>query len=114
MTPAVGGSRSPSRSTGPPPKSGPPRAPAPGDDERNRPKRDHEHAPDLVGVDRAEFVESTGLVDEVLVPESPFGDMDFATRDRYRHAVEELARGSGRSEVEVARTAAAMASGAVG
>ena len=27
---------------------GPPRAPAPGDDERDRPQRDHEHAPDLV------------------------------------------------------------------
>ncbi|HYN48341.1 MAG TPA: glucoamylase family protein [Candidatus Nanopelagicales bacterium] len=35
--------------------------------------------------------------------------MDFATRDRYRHAVEELARGSGLTEVEVARRAAAMA-----
>ena len=35
--------------------------------------------------------------------------MDFATRDRYRHAVEELARGSGRTEVEVAREAVAMA-----
>lgn len=31
--------------------------------------------------------------------------MDFATRDRYRREVEELARGSGRSEIEVARTA---------
>ena len=27
--------------------------------------------------------------------------MDFATRDRYRHAIEDLARGSGRSELEV-------------
>jgi len=33
--------------------------------------------------------------------------MDFATRDAYRHAVEELARGSGRSELEVAREAMA-------
>ena len=35
--------------------------------------------------------------------------MDFATRDRYRHAIEELARGSGRSELDVARQAIARA-----
>ncbi len=34
--------------------------------------------------------------------------MDFATRDAYRHAIEELARGSGRSELEVAREAMAQ------
>ena len=59
--------------------------------------------------DWAQFVESVSLVDEVLRARSPFADMDFATRDRYRHAVEELARGSGQTEVEVARTAVAMA-----
>ena len=62
--------------------------------------------------DWAEFVESVSLVDEILRARSAFGDMDFATRDRYRHAVEELARGSGRTEVEVAREAAAMADAA--
>ena len=56
--------------------------------------------------DWAEFVESVSLVDEVLGARSSFGEMDFATRDRYRHAVEELARGSGLTEVEVARKAA--------
>src|SRR6185369_1270777 len=45
------------------------------------------------------------LVDEVLRAESDFAGMDFATRDRYRHAVEELARGSGHAELEVARRA---------
>ena len=55
--------------------------------------------------DWAQFVESVSLVDEVLGARSSFADMDFATRDRYRHAVEELARGSGRTEVEVAREA---------
>ena len=63
--------------------------------------------------DWAEFVESVSLVDEVLRARSSFGDMDFATRDRYRHAVEELARGSGLTEVEVARKAAAMADAAL-
>ncbi len=62
--------------------------------------------------DWARFVESVSLVDDVLRAGSSFGTMDFATRDRYRHAVEELARNSGRSEVEVARMAAAMADGA--
>ena len=62
--------------------------------------------------DWAQFVESVSLVDEVLRARSSFGDMDFATRDRYRHAVEELARGSGLTEVEVARKAAAMAGAA--
>ena len=60
--------------------------------------------------DWAQFVESVSHVDDVLRAQSSFGDMDFATRDRYRHAVEELARGSGLGEVEVARRAAEMAS----
>jgi cyclic beta-1,2-glucan synthetase len=59
--------------------------------------------------DWAQFVESVSLVDDVLRARSSFGKMDFATRDRYRHAVEELARGSGLTEVEVAQKAAAMA-----
>ncbi len=59
--------------------------------------------------DWAQFVESVSLVDDVLSARSPFREMDFATRDRYRHAVEELARGSGVPEVEVAQAAAAMA-----
>ena len=59
--------------------------------------------------DWAEFVEGVSLVDETLRAGSAFGQMDFATRDRYRHAVEELARGSRRTEVEVAQSAVAMA-----
>ncbi|HEY1167524.1 MAG TPA: glucoamylase family protein [Candidatus Limnocylindrales bacterium] len=62
--------------------------------------------------DWAQFVESVSLVDEVLRARSSFGDMDFTTRDRYRHAIEELARASGRTEVEVARMAAATADAA--
>ncbi|MGZ8703019.1 MAG: glycosyl transferase, partial [Gaiellaceae bacterium] len=62
--------------------------------------------------DWAEFVESVGPVDEVLRTRSAFGDMDFATRDRYRKAVEELARGSGLTEVEVARKVTEMADAA--
>jgi len=51
------------------------------------------------------FFESVSLVDEVLRAGSNFGEMDFRTRDQYRHAIEDLARGSRHSELEVARAA---------
>ena len=53
--------------------------------------------------DWAKFFEGVSLVDEILRQNSVFADSDFATRDRYRHAVEELAQGSKHSELEVAR-----------
>jgi cyclic beta-1,2-glucan synthetase len=59
----------------------------------------------LSDTDWAEFFESVSLVDEALRAESDFGAMDFPTRDRYRHAIEDLARGSGHAEIEVARRA---------
>src|SRR5713226_4767762 len=59
-------------------------------------------------LDWAEFFESVSLVDEVLQAGANYGAMDFATRDSYRHAIEEIARGSGRPEVEVAREAIAQ------
>ena len=55
--------------------------------------------------DWAEFFESVSLVDAVLWADTGFAAMDFATRDRYRHAIEELSRGSEHSELEVARRA---------
>ena len=58
--------------------------------------------------DWAEFVESVSQVDEILRSNSSFGQMDFATRDTHRHAIEELARSSGLSEIEVARRAVLM------
>lgn len=45
-----------------------------------------------------------------LDPAGVYGGMDFETRDRYRHAVEEIARGSAASEEDVARAALEMAS----
>ena len=59
--------------------------------------------------DWAEFVESVSAVDEALREGSSFGSMEFTTRDRYRHAIEVLARCSGRSEIAVATTALAFA-----
>jgi cyclic beta-1,2-glucan synthetase len=58
--------------------------------------------------DWREFFESVSLVDRILRAETEFGAMDFATRDRYRKAVEDLARGSHRREIEVAREALAL------
>ncbi len=62
--------------------------------------------------DWAGFVESVSLVDAVLWSDGELGRMDFATRDRYRHAVEILARSSGRNEIEVAEAAMEMTSAA--
>jgi len=60
--------------------------------------------------DWTEFFESVSLVDEVLAEHPGYRAMDFATRDRYRHAVEDLARGSRLSEIEIARRAVQRAS----
>ena len=63
----------------------------------------------MSAVDWAEFFESVSVVDGVLRADSDFAAMDFPTRDRYRHAIEELARGSGHTEKEVAQHAIAAA-----
>ena len=54
-------------------------------------------------VDWAELFESVSLVDDTLRPGSDFADMDFPTRNLYRSAIEELARGSKLTELEIAR-----------
>ena len=61
------------------------------------------------GVDWAELVESASLIDDTLRPGSGFADMDFPTRNLYRSAIEELARGSKLSELEIAQAALAAA-----
>ncbi len=63
----------------------------------------------MSALDWTEFFESVSLVDQVLHAGPNYAAMDFATRDAYRHAVEELGRGSGRPELDVARLAAARA-----
>src|SRR4029450_13326757 len=60
--------------------------------------------------DWAEFFESVSLVDGILQADTDFAALDFAARDRYRHAIEELSRGSHHSELEVARRAVLHAS----
>ncbi len=65
----------------------------------------------ISAVDWAEFFESVSLVDAALGEGSDFVAMDFPTRDRYRHVIEELARGSAHPELEVARRAILAARG---
>jgi cyclic beta-1,2-glucan synthetase len=48
------------------------------------------------------FFEEVSLVDACLRQSPAFADMDYLTRDRYRHAIEDLAAGSAHSELEVA------------
>ncbi|WP_206668782.1 GH36-type glycosyl hydrolase domain-containing protein [Lacisediminimonas profundi] len=62
-------------------------------------------------MDWKSFVESLSVVEQTL-REDPAGmhaGQDFPTRDRYRHVIEDMARGSTCSEPEVARTAISLA-----
>jgi cyclic beta-1,2-glucan synthetase len=62
-------------------------------------------------MDWREFVESMSVTERILRrdPAGIYGKMDFATRDRYRHAVEEMARKGRLSEPEVAQAALGLA-----
>ncbi len=61
--------------------------------------------------DWAEFFETVSFVDAILWTGNGFAAPDFATRDRYRRAIEELSRGSEQDELEVARKAVFQAKG---
>ncbi|MES2470484.1 MAG: glucoamylase family protein [Verrucomicrobiota bacterium] len=65
----------------------------------------------LSAIDWKEFVENLSGVDAILRedPAGVYPAMDFATRDRYRHAVETLSRNSKLLEAEVARKAIELA-----
>jgi Cellobiose phosphorylase len=65
----------------------------------------------LAAMDWREFVETHSVVEQTLHedPGGVYGRMDFATRDRYRHAVEQVAKSSRLSEGEVARHAVQLA-----
>jgi cellobiose phosphorylase len=65
----------------------------------------------LAAMDWREFVESHSVVEQTLLedPAGVYGQMDFTTRDRYRHAVEKLAKSGPLSEGDVARHAILLA-----
>jgi hypothetical protein len=62
-------------------------------------------------MDWREFVETTSVVEQTLRedPGGAYGKMDFATRDRYRHVIEKIAKSSRLSEADVARAAIQLA-----
>jgi cellobiose phosphorylase len=66
----------------------------------------------LAAIDWRDFVEELSAVEHVLRrdPAAVYSAMDFATRDRYRHAVENIAKHSLCSEEEAARLTVALAS----
>lgn len=51
--------------------------------------------------DWSEFFENVSPVDKILRCAPRYAEMDFATRDTYRHAIEDLSRGTRFSEIEV-------------
>ena len=63
----------------------------------------------MTDIDWADFFESVSLVDARLCAASSFAAMDFATRDLYRKAIEQLARGSTMPELDIAEQALASA-----
>ena len=65
----------------------------------------------LGAIDWREFVETMSAIEHTLRddPGGVYGGMDFATRDRYRHVVEKVAKNGRLSEGEVARHAIDLA-----
>ena len=65
----------------------------------------------LSAMDWREFVETMSIVERILRtdPAGVYAQMDFVTRDRYRHCVEAMARQSGVTEDTVARAAIQLA-----
>jgi cyclic beta-1,2-glucan synthetase len=60
----------------------------------------------LATMDWRSFVEVQSGVERLLTqdPHGTYAQMDFATRDRYRHVIEKLAKNSARSETELAKS----------
>lgn len=65
----------------------------------------------LSAMDWREFVEAMSLVEQILRedPSQIYHKMDFATRDHYRHIVEQIAKRGRQAESEIARNAIHLA-----
>lgn len=70
----------------------------------------------LSAMDWRKFVEAMSVTEQALRtdPAGLYADMDFVTRDRYRHCVETMSRQSGVTEDAVARAAIQLATEAAG
>jgi cyclic beta-1,2-glucan synthetase len=60
-------------------------------------------------VDWKDLFEEVSLVDEALAADGAYWEMDFPTRNLYRSAIEELARGSDAAERDIAQSAVTAA-----
>ncbi|TRL37051.1 GH36-type glycosyl hydrolase domain-containing protein [Rhizobium straminoryzae] len=56
------------------------------------------------------WFEEVCLVDQVLREQSDYNELDFGSRNSYRNRIEKIARYCGKTEIEVARAAIALAS----
>jgi cyclic beta-1,2-glucan synthetase len=65
----------------------------------------------LATMDWSDLVEDVSLVDSELRkdPSGHYSRCDFATRDRYRHVIEEIAKKSAKTEIEIAAQASELA-----
>ncbi|MVX62899.1 glycosyl transferase [Clostridium chromiireducens] len=65
----------------------------------------------IEGISWRKFFESTSLVEQILKrdPENVYNSMDFATKDYYRHKLEELAKTSGINEIGLANNILSIA-----
>ena len=68
----------------------------------------------LSTLDWKDFFETVSLIDPELRkdPAGVYARMDFATRDRYRHAVERVSKGAKKSELEIAQKVLELAQAA--
>ena len=69
----------------------------------------------LSAIDWRDFVEAISAVERILRRDPPdiYASMEFATRDRYRHATERIAKQGGMAEAEVAEKAIELACASV-
>lgn len=68
----------------------------------------------LGALDWRDFVEKHSVVEKKLREDYIYSQMDFSTRDRYRHVVEHLAKESEKTELEVASLAIELTRNALG
>src|SRR6185295_5179682 len=68
----------------------------------------------LSTLDWRDFFESVILIEPLLGedPSGAYSKMEFATRDRYRHVIERISKGTRSDELETARAAVELAEAA--
>src|SRR6185436_7788216 len=69
----------------------------------------------LSTLDWRDFFESVSLIEPLLGadPAGAYSQMEFASRDRYRHVIERISKGTRSDELEIARAAVELAEDAL-